>query len=186
MSAGWYEDLADHYGLPPDDGWRIRQRNADQLRLGAALGGIDDTAVIGRVAQDRRHLAEHGQTPERWLRPKIHETARIGALTVIDAGTVRPTMIGEYCWLMCQVHVGHDCKLGARVEIAPNTTLCGHVEIGDDVRIGCNVAILPYRKIGAGARVGAGSVVTHDVPAGETWAGNPARRLAHATRAAAA
>ena len=43
--------------------------------------------------------------------------------------------------------------------------------------IGSGSTILCGLTIGAGAIVGAGSVVTRSVPAGETWAGNPARRL---------
>jgi hypothetical protein len=43
--------------------------------------------------------------------------------------------------------------------------------------IGERAIILPQvRVIGEGAVIGAGAVVTRDVPAGETWAGNPARR----------
>jgi acetyltransferase-like isoleucine patch superfamily enzyme len=53
-----------------------------------------------------------------------------------------------------------DCVLGATVE--------------DDVSIGGNATILPGVRIGAGALVGAGSVVTRDVPPGMVAAGNPA------------
>jgi acetyltransferase-like isoleucine patch superfamily enzyme len=49
------------------------------------------------------------------------------------------------------------------------------VEIGDDVWIGANSCILRGVTIGAGAIVGACSVVTQDVPAGCVFAGNPAR-----------
>ncbi len=41
--------------------------------------------------------------------------------------------------------------------------------------IGANATILGGVTVGEGALVGAGSVVTHDVPAGETWFGNPAQ-----------
>lgn len=41
--------------------------------------------------------------------------------------------------------------------------------------IGSNVTILGDITIGENAKIGAGSVVTRHVPAGETWAGNPAR-----------
>lgn len=49
------------------------------------------------------------------------------------------------------------------------------IEIGDDAGIGIGVIILKGVHIGSGARVAAGSVVTRDVPAGATVAGNPAR-----------
>ena len=49
------------------------------------------------------------------------------------------------------------------------------VNIGDDVFIGMNALILKGVAIGDGAVVGAGSVVTRDVPPGMIAAGNPAR-----------
>ncbi|MBF0386296.1 MAG: hypothetical protein HQL20_00405 [Candidatus Omnitrophica bacterium] len=49
------------------------------------------------------------------------------------------------------------------------------VVIGDDVWIGGNSVILKGVNIGRGAVIGAGSIVTRDVPSGEMWAGNPAR-----------
>lgn len=49
------------------------------------------------------------------------------------------------------------------------------IEIGDDAWIGIGTIILKGVHIGSGARVAAGSVVTRDVPAGATVAGNPAR-----------
>lgn len=51
------------------------------------------------------------------------------------------------------------------------------VKIGENVFIGANAIILKGVTIGDGAIVGAASVVTHDVPAGEVWAGNPCRKV---------
>jgi acetyltransferase-like isoleucine patch superfamily enzyme len=47
--------------------------------------------------------------------------------------------------------------------------------IEKNVSIGSSVTILCGCSVGAGAIVGAGTVVTKDIPAGEIWAGNPAK-----------
>lgn len=51
------------------------------------------------------------------------------------------------------------------------------VEIGDFVWCGANVTILPGIRVGEGAILGAGAVVTRDVPPGAVVGGNPARVL---------
>jgi acetyltransferase-like isoleucine patch superfamily enzyme len=47
--------------------------------------------------------------------------------------------------------------------------------IGSGAQIGVNVTILPFVRIGPGSLIGAGSVVTRDIPAGSVAFGNPAR-----------
>jgi serine acetyltransferase len=68
------------------------------------------------------------------------------------------------------------------VNIGVDVTICGHVEIGDDVNIAPRAVVgngRPGRplRIGAGAVLGVGAVVTRDVPAGARMVGNPAMTL---------
>jgi acetyltransferase-like isoleucine patch superfamily enzyme len=86
---------------------------------------------------------------------------------------------------MKRVHVGHDAQIGADCELAPGTVIGGHAVLEDGVRCGIGALILPRKRVGAGARIGAGAVVTKDVPPGETWVGNPARPLGSAAPAPA-
>jgi len=59
----------------------------------------------------------------------------------------------------------------------PRSTDDQRIVIEEGAYIGCNTTVLGGVTIGAGARVGAGSVVTKDVPPGATVAGVPARVL---------
>lgn len=135
-------------------------------------GAVDQTAIIGHAPESRVWYADSRSYP-----PELGEAVRIEAFVTVDAGLDRPTRIGCGAWLMKHVHIGHDAQVDNWVEIAPGAVICGHAEIGHSVRIGVNASVLPFVKIGAEARIGAGAVVIKDVPAGEIWAGNPAKRL---------
>lgn len=122
-------------------------------------------------------------TPAEWIGELtnypaiIHQDAIIREFARVHAGTYQPTTIGRGTLLMAGSHVGHDATLGENVQVAPNATIGGCVTIGDNVKIGMNASIKPHVTIGDGARIGQGAVVLKDVPPGEVWVGNPARRL---------
>ena len=115
--------------------------------------------------------------PETWIPPDIDPTARFEFGCNVQHGTERATTVGARTWVLSRVSIGHDCLIGADCEIADNTMVGAHSEIGDNVHLGISTMIRPFVKIGEGARTGVGSVVVKDIPAGETWAGNPARKL---------
>lgn len=134
---------------------------------------IHPTALIGEPpeARDHRHLDKPFWEP--WIAPD----ATVEAYVTVDAGVDRITYVGSRTWLMKKVHVGHDAHIGAGCEIAPLTSIGGYVVLGAGVKVGQGAVFKPRVKVGAHAVIGAGAVVTKDVPAGETWVGNPARPL---------
>ena len=71
--------------------------------------------------------------------------------------------------------IGSDCTLRHGTTIGNRRESDDCPVIGDRVDIGCSSVIIGRIKIGDDAKIGAGSVVLHDVPAGCTVAGNPDR-----------
>ena len=74
----------------------------------------------------------------------------------------------------------HEHDHSRDVPIFGSDVVISSLDIGDDVFIGANVTVLSkVNKIGTGAVIGAGSVVTKDVGEYEIWAGNPAKLIKH-------
>lgn len=113
---------------------------------------------------------------------KIGEGTRIGAFCDIGNCT-----IGKNCLIQAMVSIPRGTIVEDDVFIGPQVAILNDkyppskenspVTIKKGARVGGNSTILPGVVIGEGALVGGGSVVTKDVPAGETWCGNPARKL---------
>ncbi len=79
-------------------------------------------------------------------------------------------------------YVAHDCIIGDYVTFAPGVKCNGNVIIEDHAYIGTGVIIHQGKpgkplKIGKGAAIAAGAVVTKSIPAGTTFFGNPAVEL---------
>lgn len=115
-------------------------------------------------------------------RTKIGANSMVGSLVHIDQDVV----IGRNCRIQGNVYVSPGTVIGKNVFLGPACVLLNDKYppsggvlkapiIEDDVAIGGNSTILPGVKIGKGAVVGAGSLVTKNVPTLSVVYGNPAR-----------
>ena len=101
----------------------------------------------------------------------------IGANCCIDRGCLDNTIIGDNVKVDNLVHIAHSVKIGENTKIAAHTMIAGSVTIGKNVWIGPSVSIINGVTIGDDAYIGIGTNIISDVPAGETWVGNPGRKL---------
>jgi UDP-N-acetylglucosamine acyltransferase len=117
-------------------------------------------ATIGSRPQDLKYRGEASE-----LIIGNHNTIReYVSLNPGTAGGGMVTRVGDHNLLMMHCHIAHDCLIGSHNIIANGATLGGHVVVGDYVIVGGLVGIHQFVRIGSGAILGAGSMVSKDVP----------------------
>ena len=107
----------------------------------------------------------------------IGDYVEIGSNTCIDRGALADTVIGDYTKINNLCHIAHNNKIGKNVTITGCVNISGSNVIDDNVWIAPNSSIRGWVHIEEGATVGMGAVVVKNIPAHETWVGNPARKL---------
>jgi UDP-N-acetylglucosamine acyltransferase len=73
-------------------------------------------------------------------------------------------VIGDDNYLMSQVHIAHDCRLGSRIIMATGATLGGHVQIEDQAFISGNCVVHQFCRVGRLSLMRGLSRATRDVP----------------------
>lgn len=117
-------------------------------------------ASIGAIPQDLKYRGEDSRL-EIGHRNTIREFATVH-LGTEGGGMV--TRVGNDNLLMNYTHIAHDCILGNRIIVANGTQLAGHVIVEDYAVLGALSGIHQFVRIGESAIVGAGSMVSQDVP----------------------
>jgi sugar O-acyltransferase (sialic acid O-acetyltransferase NeuD family) len=107
----------------------------------------------------------------------ISRHAQVGNGCIVQRGVMisADAVIGDSVKINMGAQIHHDCRVGSFSTIAPGACLLGAVTVCEQVFIGANATVLPHRRVGPHAVVGAGAVVTNDVPEGTTVTGVPAR-----------
>ena len=117
-------------------------------------------ATVGSIPQDLKYKGEPSEL-------NIGNRNIIREYVSLNPGTTgggMVTRVGDQNLLMMYCHIAHDCSVGSRNVIANGATLGGHVIIEDFVIVGGLVGIHQFVRIGTSAILGAGSMVSKDVP----------------------
>jgi UDP-2-acetamido-3-amino-2,3-dideoxy-glucuronate N-acetyltransferase len=167
-----------------------------KISSGALLRGIDGMSDFCRIADDVK-LGD-GVVVQAFVNLygcEIGSRTKIGTFVEIQRGVI----VGKECKISSHTFVCEGVTLEDGVFIGHNVTFindrypasrnesgklknrndwtCEPILVKEGASIGSGSTILCGVVIGEKAVIGAGTVVTHSVPPGETWAGNPARRL---------
>ena len=153
------------------------------LRLGANILVGDRVIIFQNKSGGPVEIGDRVQI----LRDTAIETGFDGSISIGNKSSIHPR---------CQINAYKaPIEIGTGVEIAPNCALYsydhgfapnkniseqpletkGKIVVDDYAWLGVGVIVLSGVHIGKGAVIGAGSVVTHDIPDGSIAVGNPAR-----------
>jgi len=104
----------------------------------------------------------------------IGSDCEIGPNSVVAAGFLEPTKLGDFCKLDSFVQIGHNCIVGNNAIFCSQSGLAGSVIVEDDVTLAGGAQVAGHLTLGKGCIIAAKAGVTKSIKPGARVAGFPA------------
>jgi sugar O-acyltransferase (sialic acid O-acetyltransferase NeuD family) len=144
----------------------------------ALVMAIADPTIKLAVAQK---LDDQGAEFLSFVHPSVliadHVLIGRGVVICPNAVVSCHAVIGDFVSINLSCTVGHDVRIGRGCTLSAHVDLTGFASLEEGVFLGSHASVLPRAKIGAFAKVGAGSVVLRSVKGRATVMGVPAKQI---------
>lgn len=115
----------------------------------------------------------------------IHPSVEIASRSTLGRGVIITRLssisvdvsVGDFVTINSYTGLGHDAVVGDGCTISAHCDITGHAHLERGVFLGSHAAVMPGVRVGAFAKVGAGSVAFRKVKSGETVIGVPAKLM---------
>jgi len=121
---------------------------------------IHSFAIVGGDPQDLTYTGQR-------VRLEVGDANEFREFCTVHRGTIKgggATRIGSHNLIMAYAHIGHDCIIGDHVILTNGAQLAGHSVVEDYAGISAFCLFHQFVRIGSHSYIGAGTVITQDVP----------------------
>jgi sugar O-acyltransferase (sialic acid O-acetyltransferase NeuD family) len=140
--------------------------------------------VLGTTTPHKIRLVEelrsrHALTFTPLLHPTVYlgSNVRVGEGVLVNVSTVIApnAVLGDFCVINRGAMIGHETRIGRHALIGPAASLAGSVTVGDHATVALRATVIDQVQIGDWTVVGAGSLVTRNLPERVIAYGVPAK-----------
>ncbi|MGA2508869.1 MAG: acyl-ACP--UDP-N-acetylglucosamine O-acyltransferase [Candidatus Acidiferrales bacterium] len=121
---------------------------------------VHSFAIVGGDPQDLTYTGQR-------VRLEVGDANEFREFCTVHRGTIKgggATRIGSHNLIMAYAHIGHDCIIGDHVILTNGAQLAGHSVVEDYAGISAFCLFHQFVRIGSHSYIGAGTVITQDVP----------------------
>ena len=129
----------------------------------STFGRKNHFASFSIVGGDPQDLTYTGQR----VRLEVGDENEFREFCTVHRGTIKGggvTRLGSHNLIMAYAHIGHDCQIGDHVILTNGAQLAGHSVVEDYAGISAFCLFHQFVRIGAHSYIGAGTIITQDVP----------------------